>query len=130
MEFNVSKRLSFGAWFIEAWPLSLYTIYSNGTIPSIIDHSWSNNLTKHISTSIFNTDSDHEILLTIVNAKRRVHVAETTNGMDLSWFNGQDYVIDLLGQNSTSIYRHTGPNLILDDMINKLTSPLDTHAQN
>ena len=68
---NILKNL-----LLETLPMSGFTQLVNGATrfsscsnPSLIDHAWCNNLTKHIGTKSYNTDSDHDLIITDLKIK-------------------------------------------------------------
>ena len=45
--------------------------------PSLIDQSWTSNMNKHVMTSSFDTESDHDIIVTTLKTKGNVIHEET-----------------------------------------------------
>ena len=48
------------------------TRFCSNSIPSLLDHSWINNMTKHVQTTLIETDSDHDAILRIIKTNRNV----------------------------------------------------------
>ena len=74
-----------------------------GQRSALLDHSWISNLNKHIKTSTFDTESDHDLIVTNIKIKGAVGSSEIVKKRDYSNFNEQEYLLDLLGLEWTKI---------------------------
>ena len=74
---------------LDSLPLAGYTQmvrhntrHRKGNKPTLIDHSWTNRVMKHVQTRNIESDSDHDIILTTVLTKGNVSTTEATKKRD------------------------------------------------
>ena len=95
---------------------------------SLLDQSWNSNMNKHVKTSNYDTDSDHDIIVTTLKTKGNVVHDEVIVKRNYSKFNREDYLLDLMSLRWTEVYDLKDPTLIDTFITDKLLSVLDKHA--
>ena len=96
--------------------------------PSLIYHSWTSNMTKHIKTCTIDTESDHDLVMTSLLTKGTVRNEETVIRRNFSKFSKEDFVMDLMGLKWSEIYDIKDPTLIDTAITDRIISVLDLHA--
>ena len=96
--------------------------------PSLIYHSWINNINKHINTTTIDTDSDHDLVLTSLLTRGIIRNEEITKRRDLSKFNKESYLMDLMGRKWSSLYDLKDPTLIDTAITDNILEVLNLHA--
>ena len=69
-------------------------------------------MNKHVKTSNFDTDSDHDIVVTTLKTKGNVRHEETVIRRDYSKFNKELYLLDLMGIKWSEVYDIKDPVII------------------
>ena len=82
---NLNYNEEFKDKLLDTLPLAGYTQmvrrhtrHRQGNKSTLIDHSWTNRVNKHVQTRNIESDSDHDIILTTVLTKGNVSTKEAT----------------------------------------------------
>lgn len=120
---------------LDTLPLAGYTQlvkentrHRNGNKSTLIDHSWTNNVNKHVHTKNLESDSDHDIILTTLLTKGNISTKEATRTRNYKNFDVSNYLADLMGQPWSLVYNHTDPTLIDDKITYLLMYVLEQYA--
>ena len=120
---------------LDTLPLAGYTqlVRNNtrhriGNKSTLIDHSWTNRVNKHVQTRNIDSDSDHDIILTTVLTNGNVSTKEATKRRNYHKFEAENYLADLMGQKWSQVYNFTDPTLIEDKITELLLYVLDWYA--
>merc|ERR1712082_150193 len=87
---------------------------------SLLDQSWNSNMNKHVKTSNYDTDSDHDVIVTTLKTKGNVVHQEVIVKRNYSKFNREDYLLDLMSLRWTEVYDLKDPTLIDTFITDKL----------
>ena len=60
------------------------TRHSSNSRSTLIDHSWNNNMNKHITTNNIDSTSDHDLIMTKLKIKGDVSTKEATYGRNFN----------------------------------------------
>ena len=96
--------------------------------PSLLDHSWVKNMNKHVQTANYETESDHNMVVTTLKIKGIVRSMETKVKRNYTRFNLEDYKTDLLGMRWTKLYDIKDPTLIDTFITDTILQVLNEHA--
>ena len=101
------------------------TRHCSGQKSSLLDHFWNRNMTKLVQIRQIETESDHDLILATVKIEGKVKTQETTNSRNFRNFDGNYFLIEMLGLKWTEIYQHYYPTIIASIITNNITSILD-----
>ena len=99
-----------------------------GNKSTLIDHSWTNNVNKHLHTKNLESDSDHDIILTTLLLKGSISTREATRTRNYKNFDVKAYLADLMGQKWSLVYNYTDPTLIDNQITYLLMFVLEQYA--
>ena len=120
---------------LDTLPLAGYTqlVRNNtrhriGNKSTLIDHSWTNRVNKHVQTRNVDSTSDHDIILITVLTNGNVSIKEATKRRNYHKFEAENYLTDLMGQKWSQVYDFTDPTLIENKITELLLNVLGKYA--
>ena len=95
---------------------------------SLIDHIWTKNMSKMIQAKQQETQSDHDLISTVVKINGNVSVNTSIRNRDYRKFKFGDYLTELCGLNWSEIYDFEDPTVIAAKITEKMCGPLGVMA--